>query len=336
MSPNPHKPAGDAAASIPLRAVFLDFGTVCFRGDLNPGALMQTMPGLELRDHTDQSDVVATLNGANIALLNKLRVGRETISQLPDLRLIVLAATGTNNVDLEAARERGIGVCNLRDYCTSSVVQHVLAVMLLLNQRLREYDALVRSGAWQRGDQFCLLDYPIRELAGRKLGIVGFGTLGRDVARAANLALGLEVLIANRPGGERVPGRFDLDELLPQVDVLSLHCPLTPQTEGMLGAAQLARMKPDAMLINTARGALVDAQALADALRSGRLGGAAIDVLPQEPPTRGNPLLAPDIPNLIVTPHIAWAAREARQRCIDEMAANVADFLRGGHRGRVV
>jgi glycerate dehydrogenase len=336
MSPNQHRPAGDAAASIPLRAVFLDFGTVCFRGDLNPGALMQTMPGLELRDHTDPSDVVARLSGVNIALLNKLRLGRETISQLPDLRLIVLAATGTNNVDLEAARERGIGVCNLRDYCTSSVVQHVLAVMLLLNQHLREYDALVRSGAWQRGDQFCLLDYPIRELAGRKLGIVGFGTLGRGVARAASLALGLEVLIANRPGGERVPGRFDLDELLPQVDVLSLHCPLTPQTEGMLGAAQLARMKPDAMLINTARGALVDAQALADALRSGRLGGAAIDVLPQEPPTRGNPMLAPDIPNLIVTPHIAWAAREARQRCIDEMAANVADFLRGGHRGRVV
>jgi glycerate dehydrogenase len=321
---------------MPLRAVFLDFGTVCFRGDLDPGALMQTMPDLELRDHTDQSDVVARLSGANIALLNKLRLGRETISQLPDLRLIVLAATGTNNVDLEAARERGIGVCNLRDYCTSSVVQHVLAVMLLLNQHLREYDALVRSGAWQRGDQFCLLDYPIRELAGRKLGIVGFGTLGRGVARAASLALGLEVLIANRPGGERVPGRCDLDELLPQVDVLSLHCPLTPQTEGMLGAAQLARMKPDAMLINTARGALVDAQALADALRSGRLGGAAIDVLPQEPPTRGNPLLASDIPNLIVTPHIAWAAREARQRCIDEMAANVADFLRGGHRGRVV
>ena len=336
MSPSQHRPAGDAAASMPLRAVFLDYGTVCFRGDLDPSALMQTMPGLELRDHTEQSDVLARLSGANIALLNKLRLGREMISQLPDLRLIVLAATGTNNVDLEAARERGIGVCNLRDYCTSSVVQHVLAVMLLLNQHLREYDALVRSGAWQRGDQFCLLDYPVRELAGRKLGIVGFGALGRGVARAANLALGLEVLIANRPGGERVPGRFDLDELLPLVDVLSLHCPLTPQTEGMLGASQLARMKPDALLINTARGALVDAQALADALRSGRLGGAAIDVLPQEPPTHGNPLLAPGIPNLIVTPHIAWAAREARQRCIDEMAANVADFLRGGHRGRVV
>jgi glycerate dehydrogenase len=189
---------------------------------------------------------------------------------------------------------------------------------------------------WQRGDQFCLLDYPIRELAGRRLGIVGHGALGRGVARAASLALGMEVLIANRPGGARQPGRLDLDDLLPQVDVLSLHCPLTPRTEGMIGTHQLARMKPDALMVNTARGALVDSQALADALRGGRLGGAAIDVLPQEPPTRGNPLLASDIPNLIVTPHIAWAAREARQRCLDEMAANVEDFLRGGHRGRVV
>jgi glycerate dehydrogenase len=193
----------------------------------------------------------------------------------------------------------------------------------------------VRSGAWQRGEQFCLLDYPIRELVGRRLGIVGYGTLGRGVARAAT-AFGMEVLVANRPGGTAVPGRMDLDELLPVVDVLSLHCPLAPATQGMIGASRLSRMKRDAVLINTARGALVDAAALADALRGGRLGGAAIDVLSQEPPVDGSPLLAGDIPNLIVTPHIAWAAREARQRCIDEMAANVADFRRGERRGRVV
>jgi glycerate dehydrogenase len=193
----------------------------------------------------------------------------------------------------------------------------------------------VRSGAWQRGEQFCLLDYPIRELVGRRLGIVGYGTLGRGVAQAAT-AFGMEVLIANRPGGTAVPGRLDLDELLAAVDVLSLHCPLTPATQGMISASRLSRMKRDAVLINTARGALVDAAALADALRGGRLGGAAIDVLSQEPPVDGSPLLAGDIPNLIVTPHIAWAAREARQRCIDEMAANIADFRRGGRRGRVV
>jgi glycerate dehydrogenase len=214
-------------------------------------------------------------------------------------------------------------------------VQHVFGVLLLLTQKLREYDALVRSGAWQRGEQFCLLDYPIRELVGRRLGIVGFGTLGRGVARAAT-AFGMEVLVANRPGGSPVPGRLDLDELLATVDVLSLHCPLAPATQGMIGASQLSRMKRDAVLINTARGALVDAEALANALRGRMLGGAAIDVLSQEPPVDGSPLLAGDIPNLIVTPHIAWAAREARQRCIDEMAANIADFRRGGRRGRVV
>jgi glycerate dehydrogenase len=318
-----------------MRAVFLDYATVSFNGDLDPAALQRAMPQLELRSHTAPADIAATIAGAEIVLVNKLRLTGDVIERTPSLRLVALAATGTDNVDLEAARQRGVAVCNLRDYCTASVVQQVIGTLLLLTQKLREYDALVRSGAWARGEQFCLLEYPVRELTGRKLGIVGFGTLGKGVARAAQ-ALGLEVLLANRPGGTAAPGRLDLDDLLPRVDVLSLHCPLTVATQGMIGAAQLARMKPDAVLINTARGALVDSAALAEALRAGRLGGAAIDVLPQEPPVDGNPLLGTDIPNLIVTPHIAWAAREARQRCLDDMAANVEDFRRGGRRGRVV
>jgi glycerate dehydrogenase len=318
-----------------MRALFLDYATVSFNGDLDPAALHRAMSDLELRDHTRQDSVAEVVAGAAAILVNKLRITREVMEAAPELRLIALAATGTNNIDLEAARERGVAVCNLRDYCTASVVQHVFGVLLTLTHRLREYDALVRSGAWQRGGQFCLLDYPIRELAGRRLGIVGLGALGRGVAHAAR-AFGMEVLVANRPGGERVPGRLDLDELLPQVDVLSLHCPLTPATEGLIDRARLGRMKPDAVLVNTARGALVDGAALAEALRTGRLGGAAIDVLPQEPPVDGHPLLAGDVPNLVLTPHIAWAAREARQRCIDEMAANVEDFRRGGRRGRVV
>jgi glycerate dehydrogenase len=318
-----------------MPAVFLDYATVSFNGDLDPRSLREALPGLEIRDHTAQQDVASQVAGRDVVLVNKLRITREIIEASPALRLIALAATGTNNVDLVAAGERGVAVCNLRDYCTASVVQHVFGVLLLLTQRLREYDALVRSGAWQRGEHFCLLDYPIRELVGRRLGIVGYGTLGRGVARAAT-AFGMEVLVANRPGGTAVPGRMDLDELLPAVDVLSLHCPLAPATQGMIGASRLSRMKRDAVLINTARGALVDAAALADALRGGRLGGAAIDVLSQEPPVDGSPLLDGEIPNLIVTPHIAWAAREARQRCIDEMAANIADFRRGGRRGRVV
>jgi len=317
-----------------MRAIFLDYATVSFNDDLDPAGLRHAMPQLELRPQTAQAEVAAAIDGAEIVLVNKLRLTRDIIERTPTLKLIALSATGTNNIDLDAARERDVAVCNLRDYCTASVVQHVMGTLLLLTHKLREYDALVRSGAWQRGENFCLLDYPIRELTGRKLGIVGYGTLGNGVAHAAR-AFGMEVLLANRPGGMPVAGRLELDDLLPQVDVLSLHCPLTPATEGLIGARQLARMKPDAVLINTARGSLVDSAALAAALRAGRLGGAAIDVLPQEPPVAGNPLLAGDIPNLIVTPHIAWAAREARQRCLDEMAANVEDFRRGGRRGRV-
>lgn len=318
-----------------MRSVFLDYATVSHAGDLDPSRLTCVLPGLELRPQTAQADVGSAIAGAGVVLVNKLRIGAEEIAATPTLRLIALAATGTNNVDLEIARERGVAVSNLRDYCTASVVQHVIGTLLLLTHRLREYDALVRSGAWQKGEQFCLIEYPIRELAGRRFGIVGHGTLGRAVGRAAQ-AFGMELAIANRPGGAPQAGRVDLDALLPTVDVLSLHCPLTPATDGLIGARRLALMKPDAVLINTARGALVDSAALAAALRAGRLGGAAIDVLPKEPPVDGDSLLAPDIPNLIVTPHIAWGAREARQRCIDEMAANVEDFLRGGRRGRVV
>jgi glycerate dehydrogenase len=318
-----------------MRAIFLDYASVSFRGDLDPAPLHEVLPGLELREHSSQQQVAGLVGDAEVVLVNKLRIDRKAIAASPRLKLILLAATGTNNVDLEAARERGIAVCNLQDYCTSSVVQHVMGLLLLLTQRLREYDALVRSGAWQRGEQFCRLDYPIRELRGRRIGIAGFGTLGRGVASAAQ-SFGMQVLVANLPGRPRRPERTDLPELLRRVDVLSLHCPLTAATERLIGAGELSLMKRDAVLINTARGALVDSAALAAALSEGRLGGAAIDVLPQEPPVDGDPLLDPAIPNLIVTPHVAWAARESRQRCLDEMAANVADFLLGGRRGRVV
>lgn len=318
-----------------MRAIFLDYATVSFRGDLDPSPLHRVLPEVELREHSRQQQVAGLVGDAEVVLVNKLQIDREVIAASPRLKLVALAATGTNNVDLQAARERGVAVCNLHDYCTSSVVQHVMGLLLLLTQRLREYDALVRSGAWQRGEQFCRLDYPIRELAGRCICIAGFGTLGRGVASAAQ-SFGMQVLVANLPGRPRRSDRMDLRDLLPRADVLSLHCPLSAATERMIGAEELSLMKRDAVLINTARGALVDSAALAAALREGRLGGAAIDVLPQEPPVDGDPLLDPTIPNLIVTPHVAWAAREARQRCIDEMAENVADFLRGGRRGRVV
>jgi glycerate dehydrogenase len=316
-----------------MRSVFLDLGTVS-NGDLDTSALLTTLPGLAIHQQTPQDDVATRIAGCEVVLLNKCRVTREMMVANPQLKLIALTATGVDNVDVAAARELGVAVANLVDYCTPSVVQHVFAVLLSLTHRLPDYDRLTRSGEWSRAGQFSVFPYPIRELHGRTLGIVGYGALGRRVARVAE-AFGMNVQVANRPGGAPQPGRRDLAELLPEADVLSLHCPLTPATRRMIGRRELASMKPDAILINTARGGLIDAAALAEALRAGRLGGAGIDVLEQEPPVDGSPLLDPDVPNLIATPHIAWAARESRQRCLDELAANVEAFLRGERRHRV-
>ncbi len=318
-----------------MQAVFLDFATVS-RGDLDLGRLTSVLPRLVLHEVSREADIPARIAGREIVLVNKLRIGRDLMHDNPGLRLIAVAATGTNNIDLEAARERGIAVCNVRDYCTASLAQHVVAMILALTHHVREYARLATEGGWRASPQFTCLDYPIRELSGRVLGIVGHGTLGRAAAHAAQAALGMRLAIAQRPGAAASADRVPLDELLASADVLSLHCPLTPATQNLIGARELARMKPDALLINTARGGLVDGVALAAALRARRIGGAAIDVLPQEPPVDGHPLLDPDIPNLIVTPHVAWAAREARQRCVDEMALNIEDFLRGGRRNRLV
>ena len=316
-----------------MRGVFLDLGTVS-NGDLDTASLSAALPGLVLHERTPQEEVAGRIAGCEVVLLNKSRITREMMAANPQLRLVALTATGVDNVDVAAAREFGVAVANLRDYCTPSVVQHVFAVLLSLTHRLPEYDRFAKSGEWGRAGQFSVFPFTIRELQGRTLAIVGYGALGRGVARAAE-AFGMRVAVASRPGGARAAGRLDLHELLPLADVLTLHCPLTPATRGMIGARELSLMKPDAVLINTARGALVDAAALAAALRSGRLGGAGIDVLEQEPPVDGNPLLEPGIPNLIVTPHTAWAARESRQRCLDELAANVTAFLRGERRNRV-
>ena len=316
-----------------MKAVFLDFGTVS-RGDLDPAPLQRATPGIVIHEQTPQADVPARVAGFEAVFANKSRIDRATIAANPQLRLIALTATGVDNVDLAAARDAGVAVCNLRDYCTASVAQHVFALLLALTHRVADYHALVAAGRWQAAGQFSVFPYPIRELQGRIFGIVGCGTLGKAVAEIAR-AFGMKVEIANRPGGAPAAGRFDLDEMMPRLDVLSLHCPLTDATRGLVSRERLARMKPDAVLINTARGALVDARALADALEAGKIGGAGIDVLEREPPPPDHPLLDPAIPNLIVTPHVAWAAREARQRCLDELALNVESFLAGGRRNRV-
>lgn len=318
-----------------MKSVFLDFATLG-SGELDTSRLESAAPALTLLAATAQHEVLERIAGHAIVMTNKLRLDRTIIEGSSDLRLIALSATGTNNIDLEAARERGIAVCNITDYCTPSVVQHVLGVLLSLTHHLSDYSREARDGTWAKGSQFTLLGHRIRELRGLTLGVIGWGVLGRAVAQACQSALGMCVVVANRPGGAPIEGRVDLDELLRISDVVTLHCPLTPATAGMLNESRLALMKRDAILINTARGGLVDVEALAIALRARRLGGAAIDVLPVEPPVGGSPLFAPDLPNLIVTPHTAWAAVESRQRCLDEVAANVADWRAGGRRHRVV
>ena len=326
-----------------MRTVFLDYETVRNGDDSLDHSAIDAAAGaasgaaagvVRYCDFTEEAEIPERLGAADIVLLNKVKLSRAHLTAAAHLRLIALSATGTDNIDLEAARELGIAVCNVRGYCTASVAQHVWALILSLTQHLSGWHRLAVDGSWARSE-FNELAYPIRELDGRTLGIIGWGELGRAVARAAE-AFGMRVIVCNRPGAARTEGRVSLDELLATADVVSLHCPLTPATRGLIGARELARMKPDALLINTARGALIDGAALARALKEGRLGGAGIDVLPVEPPVEGEPLMDRDIPNLIVTPHIAWAAFEARQRCLDEMAANIRDFIGGGRRGRVV
>jgi len=316
-----------------MLAVFLDYDTVANR-DLDTSALTKAMPALRFFGTTDDAQIAGRIAEAEIVLLNKFVLSPDHLYAARQLTLIAVASTGTDNVNLEAARELDIAVCNVRGYCTQSVMQQVWAMILSLTQHPHDYARLTKDGAWG-GSGVLGLAQPIRELSGRTFGVVGWGELGRAAAKAAQ-AFGMRIIIANRPGGPKEPGRFDIDQLLALSDVVSLHCPLTPATRGMISARELALMKPDAVLINTARGGLIDGHALAAALKAGRLGGAGIDVLPREPPVDGDPLLDPAIPNLLLTPHAAWAAREARQRCLDEIAANVLSFLRGGRRGRVV
>jgi len=315
------------------RGSFLDWDTVD-QGDLDAGALEAALPALRRHPYTAPDQVAGRIADAQVAITNKVVLDAERLAGAPDLKLVCITATGTNNVDLGAAAERGITVCNVRAYATASVVEHVFALILSLTRRLEEYAGAVRAGRWQQASTFALLDYPVRELTGKLMGIVGYGELGQAVAGVAR-AFGMEVQVAQRPGGDSRPGRVPLHELLPRADVLTLHTPLTPETRGLIGARELALMKPDALLINTARGGIVDEAALADALTAGRLGGAGVDVLAEEPPVGGSPLLELSVPRLIVTPHVAWASREARQRVVDETVANIRAFQAGEPRNTV-
>ena len=314
------------------QAVFLDHASLDL-GDLDLSPLQEVFDTLELYPATAPDEVLERLSMADAVITNKVVLDAQTLQQLPKLKLILIAATGTNNVDLVAAKERGISVSNCQGYGTQSVAQHCMALMLALATQLIPYHRTVEQGHWQKAQQFCLLDFPIMELAGKTLGIVGYGELGQAVARLAE-AFGMKIIIASLPGRE-APHRLPLTEVLKQADVVTLHCPLTEQTKNLIGEDELALMKPHALLINTARGGIVDEYALKSALMNNRLGGAATDVLSQEPPKQGNPLLDTKIPQLIVTPHSAWGSREARQRIVQQMTENAQAFF-GGTPIRVV
>lgn len=285
--------------------------------------------------HTPQTLVVERLQGARVAVINKRRIGKAELEVLPSLQMIALAATGADNIDLEACRERGVTVSNVRDYAVHSVPEHVMTLMLALSRRLFDYVGDVRAGRWAKARNFCFLDYPIADLNGKTLVLVGAGSLGESVAVLAR-AFGMKVVRAERPRAATIrPGYVRFEAALGVADVVSLHCPLTPETRGLFDNAAFASMKPSALFINTARGGLVDDVALVHALKSGVIAAAAVDVLANEPPPEDHPLLAADIPNLLVTPHVAWASSEAMQAMAEQVVANIEAFAAGQARNRL-
>ena len=299
----------------------------------NPGDLswapIEALADCTIHDRTLPSDVLARVEDADAVMLNKAVLSATTIAQAPNLRYVGILATGCNTIDLAAARARSLVVCNVPGYSTDSVAQHTFALLLELTNQVALHSADVHGGGWSRNPDYCYWLAPQRELAGLTLGLVGFGQIGQAVARIGR-AFGLRVLAHRRDTSRPPPAGVeyaDLDRLFAESDVVSLHCPLTPETSGLVNAARLAQMKPSAFLINASRGPLVVEADLAAALHAGRIAGAAVDVLSTEPPPPDNPLLT--APNCLVTPHLAWATAAARQRLIAIAADNLRAFLEG-------
>ena len=317
-----------------MKIVILDAFTT------NPGDLswapIEAIGRCTIHARTPDAETVARASDADVVVTNKTPLDRGTIAALPNLRAIALLSTGTNVADLVAARERGIPVMNVPEYSTPDVAQATFALLLELTNRTGHHARLVREGRWTRCADFCFWEGDLVEIAGLTLGIVGYGKIGRAVASVGR-AFGMRVVASGRgPGANTADDGTPLlpiDDLFAASDVVTLHCPLTPESSKLVNAARLARMKPTAYLINTARGGLVDEQALADAVRDGRIAGAGLDVLSTEPPSADNPLLT--APNCIITPHVAWATRKARERLIHEVAENIRSFAAGRDRNVV-
>ncbi|MCF2856633.1 D-2-hydroxyacid dehydrogenase [Pseudoalteromonas sp. SMS1] len=315
-----------------MNIVVLDAATLA-GVDLSPLTQFGTVTTYE---HTTAEQVFSRIEEANVVISNKVQLNAQHFSKVSTLKLICVAATGTNNIDLVAAKAAGIAVTNVAGYSTPSVVQHTFTMLGNLMTNIHRYADDCRHGAWQQSPMFCRLDHNINEIAGKRFVIVGYGNLGQAVANVAQ-AFGAQVIIAERPNSKDVRrGRVAFKEALKLADIVSIHCPLTPQTENVFNAKTLALLPQHAILINTARGGIVDEHALADALKNKQLGAAGVDVLSSEPAQADNPLIQYQGDNLLLTPHTAWASKESIDRLIAGIAENIASYLNGGQTNRVV
>jgi len=320
-------------SSLPA-VVFLDRATIPTQIDL-------PLPPFEHQwieyDFTSPEQVVERLKGVQVVITNKVVLDRERLSQLPDLKLIAVSATGFNNVDIEYCRQHGIAVANVQGYATQSVPEHVIAMIFALKRNLKGYHNDIAAGEWQRNKQFCFFTHPITDVAGSTLGVIGSGALGSATAALAK-AIGMNVIFAERKSAQNCrEGFYPFEQVLAMSDVITLHCPLSEQTKNLIGRAELAQMKPTGVVINTGRGGLVDEEALIDALKTGVIAGAGVDVFTDEPADESNSLIANmHIPNLLLTPHVAWGSDSSIQQLANILIDNITAFMEGKEQNRVV
>lgn len=312
-----------------MRLVVLDKASLdC--GDLDFSKLKSFGLDVDFFENTKPDQIIERIKDAEIIVTNKLVIDSPILKEVEKLKLICISATGTNNIDLIAAAKKNIAVCNVTGYATSSVVQHVFMLITALNTKLNSYQKAVKNGRWSQSEFFCLLDYPIIDLAEQTIGIIGYGELGKGVEKVAR-AFGMKVLVSQslQKKSAKTDERVPLNKLLREADIVSLHCPLAPETENIISTNELKIMKSSALLINTARGGIVDEAALLEALQQKQIAGVGIDVLANEPPKKENKLLMCELDNLIITPHIAWASVASRQRLLDGVVENIDAFLNG-------
>src|SRR4029434_3803599 len=324
------------ASGSPLSVVFLDAGTVDL-GDVDLAPL-QRQGRLTFFPDTSPEEVLQRARGAQVLITNKCVLHGSVLDRLSDVKLVCVAATGTDNVDLKAAEERGIAVANVTDYSTPSVVEHTFMFLLAFSHRLLEQHKAALDRVWSASSHFALFDYPFSDLDGKTLGVIGYGTIGKKVASVAK-AFGMKVLVARIPGRKYADAknRLPLEKVLKESDFVTIHCALGPETRSLINTKRLNLMKKSAYLLNLARGPIVNEWAIAEVLQAGRLAGYATDVMEREPPPPDHPFFQDQVRSkVLITPHIAWASRESRQRLIYEIAANIEAFKKGRKRNRVV